>query len=42
MKKRISENSHHLFETHEAVREMEKFFIAAVEASQNNSELVDW
>ena len=42
MKKRIAENNHHLFERHEAVRDMESFFIAAVEASRNNSELEDW
>ena len=42
MKKRIATNSHHLFERHEAVRDMERFFIAAVEASRNNSELKDW
>ena len=42
MKKRITANSHHLFERHEAVRDMENFFIAAVKASRNNSQLEDW
>ena len=42
MKNRITENSPVLFENMEVIREMERFFIAAVAAANDADALQDW